>query len=473
MFIEVLNDQAEIFKSNSGIVNYEDPFHSVCLPVFAIHGNHDDPSREGGREGEALAALDLLAASNLVNYIGKLEQIEDIEITPVLIRKGGTHIALYGLGAVRDERLNRLWNMKKVRFSRPSVEQGRDRFFSIFVLHQNRDYGRGSKNCIHESMIPDWMDLVIWGKEHEAIPHLVESLVGTYRIYQPGSSVSTSLVDGESTSHPKSMGFIEIRPTKEFRLKVTPYTQVRPFVFRDICLSDMPGLDAHDAKIEDLIRQLLTETVADMIEEARGECAKVDTFAMRDQLDYKVREPRQVLIRLRVDHLGFPTINQQRFGAQFVGQVANPSDVLSFFRKAKVIQAGKTGTVQQQAKGGMDFQRIFEDGEEDEIHKIRIEDLVTETLTTSNKRMHILPEEEMAKVTPSHQHLSFFHMFYLWQALEDFVMRRYPTAIVDTVSEALEHMQVRCEGLSHYGPTTVYHSSVGVVGGRPYFGGGE
>ncbi len=40
--------------------------------------------------------------------------------------------------------------------------KGRDLFFNIFVVHQNRDYGRGSKNCLHESMIPEWMDLVIW-----------------------------------------------------------------------------------------------------------------------------------------------------------------------------------------------------------------------------------------------------------------------------------------------------------------------
>lgn len=30
-----------------GRVNYEDPNYSVGLPVFSIHGNHDDPAREG------------------------------------------------------------------------------------------------------------------------------------------------------------------------------------------------------------------------------------------------------------------------------------------------------------------------------------------------------------------------------------------------------------------------------------------
>jgi double-strand break repair protein MRE11 len=110
------------------------------------------------------------------------------------------HILFDLSGAVRDERLNRMWTLKKVKFVRPSEDQGKENFFNIFILHQvfdsrnadlkqsiacfrnvsadciamitldpaitsyvfllltqNRDYGRGSKNCVHESMIPQWM----------------------------------------------------------------------------------------------------------------------------------------------------------------------------------------------------------------------------------------------------------------------------------------------------------------------------
>ena len=56
-----------------GHVNYEDPYFSVGLPIFSIHGNHDDPTREGGVE--ALAALDLLHVANLVNYFGKSDKV--------------------------------------------------------------------------------------------------------------------------------------------------------------------------------------------------------------------------------------------------------------------------------------------------------------------------------------------------------------------------------------------------------------
>ncbi|CAN0429365.1 unnamed protein product, partial [Hapterophycus canaliculatus] len=95
-----------------GHVNYEDPYFSVGLPIFSIHGNHDDPTREGGVE--ALAALDLLHVANLVNYFGKSDKVDDVEVNPILIQKGLTKLALYGLGSMRDERLNRMWQQKKV-----------------------------------------------------------------------------------------------------------------------------------------------------------------------------------------------------------------------------------------------------------------------------------------------------------------------------------------------------------------------
>ena len=93
--IQLLSDPSRNFASTT--VNYQDPNFAVDLPVFSIHGNHDDPVREG--TGQApLAALDLLSVSNLVNYMGKQEKIDQVEISPVLLQKGTTRVALYGLG---------------------------------------------------------------------------------------------------------------------------------------------------------------------------------------------------------------------------------------------------------------------------------------------------------------------------------------------------------------------------------------
>ena len=122
--------------------NYEDPNYNVALPVFSIHGNHDDPSRDGARHVryplpaprndsmmtfppcvlQSLAAADILAVANLVNYFGKSERVDEVEISPVLLQKGATKVALYGLGSMRDERLNRMFHAGKVKFVRPTED---------------------------------------------------------------------------------------------------------------------------------------------------------------------------------------------------------------------------------------------------------------------------------------------------------------------------------------------------------------
>lgn len=176
VYTEIVSDGKEVFRSASGQVNFDDPNESICLPVYAIHGNHDDPSRECGRFEDSLSAMDILSAANLINYFGKVDRVDNIEINPLIINKNGNFIAIYALGAIRDERLNRMWNQNKVVFVRPARQQPEIKYFNIFVLHQNRDYGRGTKNCIHESMIPEWLDLVIWGNEHVSL-FLLLSLV--------------------------------------------------------------------------------------------------------------------------------------------------------------------------------------------------------------------------------------------------------------------------------------------------------
>ena len=80
--IKVVSDQQVNFGGRC--VNYEDPNLSVQLPVFIIHGNHDDPTLEGV---DALSALDVLADAGLVNYFGRHETAQPIKIHPVLIEK--------------------------------------------------------------------------------------------------------------------------------------------------------------------------------------------------------------------------------------------------------------------------------------------------------------------------------------------------------------------------------------------------
>jgi len=72
------------------------------MPVFSIHGNHDDPAGQGN-----YSCMDLLHATGLVNYFGKCLSLEVVELNPLMMQKGQTRLALYGLGAMRDERLHR------------------------------------------------------------------------------------------------------------------------------------------------------------------------------------------------------------------------------------------------------------------------------------------------------------------------------------------------------------------------------
>ena len=75
----------------------------------------------------------------MLNHFGKAKSCDDIEISPLLLKKGTTKLALYGLGAIRDERLHKTFCLKKVKMLRP--RENTDTWLNIFVLHQNRLVG--------------------------------------------------------------------------------------------------------------------------------------------------------------------------------------------------------------------------------------------------------------------------------------------------------------------------------------------
>jgi double-strand break repair protein MRE11 len=112
-------------------------------------------------------------------------------------------------------------------------------------------------------MFDDSINLVIWGHEHDCriVP---EPVAGKdYFITQPGSSVATSLSEGESLEKyvhiPLSsralivlrfrhVALVEIRG-KEFQLTPLPLRTVRPFVMDEIQLTSAAedeGFDAND-----------------------------------------------------------------------------------------------------------------------------------------------------------------------------------------------------------------------------------
>ena len=255
--VEFLSDQAVNFGHTPfPNVNYEDPNLNVSMPIFSIHGNHDDPIGFGN-----LCSLDLLSAAGLVNYFGKMDNLETIEISPILLQKGTSKLALYGLGSMKDERLHRLFVRNNVKMLRPKEEK--DDWFHTFVIHQNRSK-HGSTNYIPEQFLHDFLDLVIWGHEHECKIEPTWNGTQNFFVSQPGSSIATSLSEGETKQ--KHVGLLYIKG-KDFKMKPVPLHSVRQFYLEDIILKDTT-LNPLEQDIGKKLMAYCTEKVENMIEKA-------------------------------------------------------------------------------------------------------------------------------------------------------------------------------------------------------------
>ncbi|ESL09512.1 endo/exonuclease Mre11 [Trypanosoma rangeli SC58] len=306
------------------LANFQDPNINVATPIFTIHGNHDDPV--GGT-----SSIDILAANGLVNYFGQVSSLDDIVVEPVLLKKGHTYVALYGLGNVRDERLHRCFRMKKLRFVHPKPVAGH-RWFKIFLLHQNRGVrgGPGEKAGIFESMLADFgLDIVIWGNEHEQ--QMVPTPSEGFDIIQPGSTILTSLSGQEC--NPKQYGVLEVRGGS-YRLTPFLLRSVRPVVRRTVELwRENPAGRTLDA-VEDFLRRVIEE----MIEEAEVQVSRIpdDVLTFHPSIKFP-------LMRLSVDFAdpestNFPQPNINRFGQQYMDVVVNPGDLLRPIKPKPVIR---------------------------------------------------------------------------------------------------------------------------------------
>lgn len=324
--LELLSDPSLVFKFGEfSDVNYEDPNLNISIPVFGISGNHDDASGD-----TLLSPIDILQISGLVNHFGKVMESDNIEVTPLLFQKGDTKLALYGLASVRDERLFRTFKEGKVKFNVPAIRDGE--WFNLMCVHQNHT-GHTNTAFLPEQFLPDFLDLVVWGHEHECIPHLVRNPTKGFDVLQPGSSVATSLCDAESKE--KQVFILEVRAGKHPNLTSIPLKTVRPFIMRDVSLKDVPGLKPHD---KDSITSYLQQEVKAMITEGLEQKSARKRTA--DGAQEIIPSSDLPLIRLRVDYSGrneadldFQVENPRRFSNRFVGQVANTNNVIQLYKK--------------------------------------------------------------------------------------------------------------------------------------------
>ncbi|XP_052899403.1 double-strand break repair protein MRE11 [Anopheles moucheti] len=301
-------------------VNYEDPNINIAIPMFSIHGNHDDSGGSG-----RVSSMHLLSTNGYVNYFGKWTDLSRIDIRPILLRKGETKLALYGLSYMSDARLCRLLEEAKVFMERPD-EPG---FFNVMVLHQNR-VERGPKNHLPESSLPQFLDLIIWGHEHDCRIEPEENSAKKFYVSQPGSTVATSLSEGEAI--PKCCGLLSIHKGL-FRMDPIPLQSVRPFVFESVDLATVQEeLALDEGDVQQKVKDFAAERIEAMIERAQT------------QLTGYPRQPKLPLIRLR---LILTEVEQQfnaiRFGMRYVNRVANPLDMVIFKKKPKVKVKNEAG----------------------------------------------------------------------------------------------------------------------------------
>ncbi len=158
--------------------------------------------------------------------------------------------------------------------------------------------------------------MVIWGHEHECRIRPEYNELQKFYVIQPGSSVITALC--ESELGPKQVGILKVHK-KNFKIEEIPLRSVRQFVMGNVVLSDT-NLNETDKHIEVKIEQILLKKLDKMVEE----CVK-------NRYCYD-KQPTKPLVRIKVDYTNFETINEMRFAQKIMQKVANPKNVLQFYK---------------------------------------------------------------------------------------------------------------------------------------------
>jgi hypothetical protein len=102
----------------------------------------------------------------------------------------------------------------------------------------------------------------------------------------------------------------------------------------------------------------------------------------------------------KVDRLGFQTINNQRFGARFVGEVANPSDILMFHQRRRTVTEGDNagggnGGSKKKSSSKSSSSALALPIAPDMDDELNVEDLVAEQLQSSDKKLRLLKEQDL------------------------------------------------------------------------------
>lgn len=299
--------------------NFKNENLSVEVPIFIIHGNHDDPSGF-----ENFSSIDIFSNKE-VNYFGKINNYEKFDLYPILFVKGNTKIALYGIGSIKDERLYLALQNKNVNFHRPDDFKN---WFNILIVHQNRfkghNIGKNKKNYLPESFIPSFFDLVVWGHEHECFTEPVYNSEVGFHVYQPGSSVATSLIQAEAKT--KCIGLCEINKDR-FRIIPIKLETVRPFIYNQFELRQFADRITNTDDIERIIDEKINEALTE-VENGRTK-------------ENKIYNDLIPIIRLKIEYTGYAMTRTNTILSKYSGRIANLNDVIQFWKKGEVFSLKK------------------------------------------------------------------------------------------------------------------------------------
>nr|CAD2128714.1 unnamed protein product [Meloidogyne enterolobii] len=267
-----------------------------------------------------LSALDVLHESGLLNLFGKYSDLDHLEVAPILLKRGCTKIALYGIGSQRDDRLARAFSKGKIKFKRPED----DDWFYILVLHQNRPPRsklRSTKSHVSFKCIPDFFDVVIWvmNMNPDFKSFDVNGQNKSFYIIQPGSTVATALSTDEAKR--KHIGIMSVH-RKQFKLKKIEMKTVRQLIIDELDLNEAEP----SAKIAKTTIRQKNMKDEQLIED------KIEQMLESAEIEREPSRPFPPRVRLKVVYSGkwlnIPPINGRKFGAKYMDRVANATEMI-------------------------------------------------------------------------------------------------------------------------------------------------
>lgn len=343
------NDNPITFKTEHKpdylCLNYDSENVNVGLPIFIINGNHDYGNSIGT---ENVSILKILSNLKLINYLGNFNITDgkDVAVEPVILKKGTTQLNLYGLSNIKEERLNTLIRNNKLIFL--TNDEVTPQGLNVLLLHQNRS-SNINKNYLNENLLPDFLDLLIWGHEHECIPDLAYNSLKNFNILQPGSTVQTSF--HESELKPKHCFLMDFKDNT-YTIYPIPLDNVRDMKVRSISLKEM-----NVSKDLEQISSTVINEVDEMIQEVKQSVVERNfnkkqstllketgkTLFLTANLDAKQMKRREKvnntsllpLIRLKLDYTGYENISFRSINNRFIGNVANPGSILKLHKTYK------------------------------------------------------------------------------------------------------------------------------------------